>query len=233
MIFKYCSAKEIISRVYRDLNLQEEARWLDMIEWIGEGLEYIGTTVQYQKKFKEMEIVNHRVFLPCDLVHIDQVTHNKIAMVQTNSTVLSRKTEVDKTNSGDKQMVHRDSFTIQGDCIITGFKEGTINVYYIGIALDDEGFPLVPDTPRYKDALFHYIVYKLKLGGGVSGTVPLQELDYWTRLKINKMAAARAELAMPTISEQEAMGRKNLRLVMDMHSFDKLFVSDDLRQKSI
>ena len=46
MIYKFTSVKEVIARVYRDLNLQDTERWEDMIEWIADALDFIGAYQQ-------------------------------------------------------------------------------------------------------------------------------------------------------------------------------------------
>ena len=38
MIDKYTSVREVIAKIYRDLHLEDESRWEDMIEWIGEAM---------------------------------------------------------------------------------------------------------------------------------------------------------------------------------------------------
>jgi len=227
MQYKNISCKEIISRVYRDLNLQEETRWVDMIEWIGECVEMIGATVQFEKKYKELKIVDFRTLLPCDLVHIEQVSYNQEGIVQSTSTALAHKHELEKTNNIDKQFALRNSFVVQGNYIILGIKEGKINIYYWGIALDEDGFPLVPDAPAYKDAVVHYIIYKLKFADSVKGIIPIAELDYWTNIKNNKINKARAQISMPSISQMEAYGRTYLRLVPEMKAFENMFTSND------
>ena len=232
MQFKYISCKEIISRVYRDLNLQEETRWVDMIEWIGECVEMIGATVQFEYKHKELKVVDFRALIPCDLIHIKQLTYKQQALVQSTSTVLPHKHELERDNNKDKNYTFNSSFVIQGNFIILGIKEGDINLYYYGMALDEDGFLLIPDTPGYKDAVIHYIIYKLKFSDSIKGIIPIGELDYWTNIKNNKMNKARAQISMPTVSQMEAYGRTFLRLVPEMRAFDNMFVTNDKFKQS-
>ena len=75
MIYRSVSAKSVIAKVYRDLQLKQSDRWIDMLEWIGEALEHIGSFNQLIKK-EEMGIVvkNYRAILPCDIREIVQAS---------------------------------------------------------------------------------------------------------------------------------------------------------------
>lgn len=49
------------------------------------------------------------------------------------------------------------TYKIQGGYIITSIKEGTIELSYQAILLDEEGFPLIPDNSKFTRALEAYI----------------------------------------------------------------------------
>lgn len=80
MILKYTTSKEIVSKVFTDLDLQEEThRIADWREWISEGLEKIGAVTQMTRKVSGvdegtdvLQIVNYQAALPTDLVRVEQ-----------------------------------------------------------------------------------------------------------------------------------------------------------------
>ena len=49
------------------------------------------------------------------------------------------------------------TYKIQGGYIFTSIKEGTIEISYQAILLDEEGFPLIPDNSKFTRALEAYI----------------------------------------------------------------------------
>ena len=49
------------------------------------------------------------------------------------------------------------TYKIQGNIIYTSIKEGEIEVAYLAIATDSEGYPLLPDNSSYTRALELYI----------------------------------------------------------------------------
>jgi len=75
MIYKTTSSKEIIARVLTDLRLQEnDHRISDMVEWVGEALDMIGSVRQYNVKItgKEDEplliVADYQAQLPNNLI---------------------------------------------------------------------------------------------------------------------------------------------------------------------
>ena len=67
MIYKLTSINTIISKIVRDLNLgDKEIPYQDIIEWIAEGLEHIGSYYQLTEKEAIICIENHKGLLPCD-----------------------------------------------------------------------------------------------------------------------------------------------------------------------
>jgi len=50
----------------------------------------------------------------------------------------------------------------QGDALLTfDFKEGQVAISHNRIALDEDGFPMIPDHPEIKDTIFYFIVFKI------------------------------------------------------------------------
>ena len=73
MNYKIISAKHVISKVFRDLRINDETWVLDAMEWIGEALDYIGTVSTTERKASTITIANHKAALPIDLLNIIQV----------------------------------------------------------------------------------------------------------------------------------------------------------------
>jgi hypothetical protein len=49
------------------------------------------------------------------------------------------------------------TYKIQGNCLFTNIQSGDIDVAYIGIPVDEEGFPMIIDNSSYLRALELYI----------------------------------------------------------------------------
>lgn len=67
MIYKLTSINTAISKVVRDLGLgDKEIPFQDMIEWMSEGLEHIGTYYQLEEKEAIILVEDYKGVLPCD-----------------------------------------------------------------------------------------------------------------------------------------------------------------------
>ncbi len=83
MIHKYTSVKEVIAKVYQDLDLKEDThRVADMIQWAGEALERIGafptlvTKVAGKGSEPIVEFSNYQARLPYDVHTINQIAYS-------------------------------------------------------------------------------------------------------------------------------------------------------------
>lgn len=74
MIYKLTSINEVISKIVRDLGLgTEEIPYQDFIEWSAEGLNHIGSFMQYIPKTIPIAISGHTGVLPCDFYKLTAV----------------------------------------------------------------------------------------------------------------------------------------------------------------
>lgn len=80
---KYVSAERIIETLFREYPIVQELNWVDILEYIGDCLDLIGSNQSYVKKITDgntdlyhpnpVAIIDYRGELPCDLVKVDQV----------------------------------------------------------------------------------------------------------------------------------------------------------------
>ena len=148
---QYINLREILSRVLdhpmlQDVNLESAIRYsLDFIRKMGLPEVYID-------KITTVEIENFRGALPCDLLIIKQVrdhrTHEPLRSMTDNFNELPSRARSEGT------------FKTQGQIIYTSFCKGCVDISYQAIATDEEGFPLLPETPVFLDALEGYIKVK-------------------------------------------------------------------------
>jgi len=73
--FQYVSADRILSKIYRDLGIEEISE-TDVIEWLGEALEGIGAITIYEEAVAFVEVENHHADIPCGLHSIMQIARN-------------------------------------------------------------------------------------------------------------------------------------------------------------
>ena len=115
-------------------------------------------------------------------------------------------------------------YSLDWPYIKTSFQKGFICVAYVGQALDDRGFPLIPDEVSYVEAIKRYIIYKLKYSEFLQGQTPpqvygkLEEDWHWY------CAQARSKATMPdTIDKLQNLTDQKNRLIPKVRRYQGFF----------
>lgn len=236
MITKRTSVKSIIAKVYRDLQLTEEVNWQDMIEWCGEALEHIGAIGQTEHKVCKLTVANYKTTLPCDFLEIEQISYNGYPLKRASSTFGNYATPAapsatDQTSSAaiatpnlqDPYYVGQNTYTIDPVYIKTSFSDGEITLAYTAFPVDEEGFPEVPDDQSYRDALFYYIVKKLKYIDWLDGNLSDNKYRMIEKTWEFYCNQAAAKMQMPNINQLENIKNWSLRLLPNIDDYSDYF----------
>lgn len=140
-----------------------------------------------------------------------------------------------------KYLPHKDlTYFIKPGWLVTNVPRGFIKLAYKRIALDEHGYPLIPDLQSYQEAVYWYVVMKLsfpkylkgKLGGkGVSSS---QNTYFYIQQQWNFYRnQAYAECMMPDSGELRAIKNDWTKLVPDWDSDDLFFGHQGDRQTII
>jgi hypothetical protein len=207
------SIQEVISKVYRDLNLQDETRWEDMIEWSAEALEQIGAYAQYIHKTETITVAAYRAKLPCDFHKIITMSYNNQHMRYLSGSFDTYWHQADSVNLRTNNV---NGYNINSSFINTNFEKGDIILAYIATPTDDDGFPLVPNNVSYKEAIFWYILMKLFLGGFTHVNPQLFNYNTAETRWHHYCSQARGKANMPSMDMMESLKNQWNRLMPNM-----------------
>ena len=221
------SCKSVIAKVYRDLNLQEEERWHDMIEWAAEALEFIGANPQFQDRIAEICISDHRGALPCDLHAVsyvqDKTSGRKLryASDQRHSHYAILRQE---DNGNLLPSYEASTYNLNGNYINTESRNCTILMGYKAFPIDEEGFPMMPKEISVKTAVFWYIVKKLLMGGYVNPNISMQYAEeQWNWY----CGQSRGKLNMPNLDQMEQIRKTIMRMIPQIDLSEGYFVNQN------
>lgn len=198
--YNYICIKEILNRVLRhplmkNLNLEDAIYYtLDFIQ--GMGLPNI-----YIDKSEVLELKDYRCLLPCDCVKVQQVRDNKTNLMLPYMTA---------TDYKDKSLP---AYKIQGNVIYTNFENGFVTVYYSAIKTDDDGLPMLPDTPVFIKALESYIKKEYFTVLFDCGTIALYVLQNAQNDWSFNAGHCRAYFTLPSEDEMEMIGNVMKRMI--------------------
>lgn len=239
MIYKYTSIKTIVDGLYRDLGIQEQVNFFDVVEWCGEALEAIGVHGQYQHITSCIDICNYRAPLPCNFHKLLQIEYKgyplRIAPSTFNNVIpTTRPDSTDLTINGMPQEfpqliapvpsnVQEFTYTINDNFIYTNFEEGTINMAYVGIPVDEDNLPLIPDNYYFIKAIKAYVTYMLDYQkwrtNQISKDVYMDSKSKWDWY----CGGAKGAGLMPNIDKAESIKNQWVRLLPKQNEYDSFF----------
>ncbi len=184
MQYAYTSLKTVIGNVIRNTRIQDASYIADIHEWLYEAMDMMETRFTLEGKWERIDINFHKGKLPCGLRFLDGVEYkghrlrqgggtrpaekDKPLFYVTNASAFS--TDIYKQQTATTHELYATAlrqisaqsfhpydyyFTDMGT-INTSFPEGDVTIYYRGVKVDEDGFPMIPDNQDYKQALYWY-----------------------------------------------------------------------------
>lgn len=211
----YVNIREVLSRLLRhpllsDLSIESAVQYtLDFIGVMG----LPNTKIQKECTIK---IEDYRGILPCDLVSINQVrlSDSGECLRSMTSTFVSPHNHSGRTEN---------SFKTQGSVIFTSFRTGKVDISYNAIAVDSDGFPLLPNNSIFLATLELYIKkewFTILFDMGKISPVVMQNTQQSYAFKA---AQCNSEFIIPSVSEMESITNMWSQLIPRMNEFKKGF----------
>lgn len=220
--FKYQSLKYTIAKVFRDLRLEDPNYELDMIEWAGEALDFIGAGSQFVTVVGNLEVDSYKAQLPVGLVKINQIAYEndgRHQIIRYNGK--SFPDAYHQEGSPNIFAKTAESYQINGDYLLFSQETATLKISYSAIATDEQGYPLVPDNQYYRQAIFWYIYRQLIMLGHVTPTgIDYQFADQkW----MFYCSGARNKANYPSLSEYKQFASSWASLLPNINAYDEGF----------
>lgn len=238
---KKVSLKNIIAKVFRDLNLKEEQDFINFLEWGNEALEQIGVFEQLETRYYCTEVKFYKATIPCDMIYINSVSVDGVNLRPASNQYGAQRYEdhnstadsglavnIDKVQNaayvGILDLVkYPNSYTIANGYIQLSKEKGTLNIAYQGVPEDEEGYPLVPDDVSFREAVYRYIVYKWMYPQVIVGKIDARLLADAEQKWHWYCNQAGAKAQMPDQGKLENIARNYLKLKPDLYRFDKFY----------
>lgn len=163
---KTTTIKRCADRIKRH-PLMQDIPFETILDYLVDFIRIIGCPGLFLEKTETLKVDNYKAALPCDYVSMIQVRAEmrrrpddpKLAY---NSSFVTYRYATDSFHlSNDKRRVGLGgtdyTYKIQGGVIYTSTKDRPIEISYRAIAVDNEGYPLVPDSPVFLRAFTAYV----------------------------------------------------------------------------
>ncbi len=148
MIINWITSKVVMPRVTSN-DLLKSVDKEHLMDFATDFVKLLNVYELYKENVTVLKVENYRAVLPCDIMKLIAVRDNKTKYPYLSTTDIF-------FDSEDKVELAK-TYKVQGSVIYTSNKEGEIEICYQSLNVDEEGFPMIPDTTTFKDALFYYI----------------------------------------------------------------------------
>lgn len=195
---------------------------------------------EYSKNMVEADVNTDYLFTDSDLVKLCEDVYsltyaealNKINTEPTTKQLLTNmlltKASANSTSSYQDLNPRSYTYVINGGYIKTNMRDGFLCVAYQSIPLDVDGYPLIPDSISFIEAVYWYITMKLKfpewMDGRLRDAVYYRIENKWNYYR----KQAYGEAMMPNYDQMESIKNVWNRWLPDMnsHSTGQAFIGD-------
>lgn len=230
MISGLVSIRTVIAKVMRDLAINEELPIINLVEWSAEALNMIGAYSQFEEISDCLEIVAGKAKLPCNFYKLVSINYKGYPIHWATNTSASNyqcdgcKIPVCLNNMCEFTFYINDSFLITNIEKHNEFPQNVCMVY-LGMPVDDEGFPMIPDDVYYMKAISAFITMMLDRQDWRKGKTTdkvYQESKAEWEFYVN---SARASANMPNSAQLERLKNVWVRLMPLTNEYSRSFVN--------
>jgi hypothetical protein len=223
MIYQLTSVNTVISKIVRDLGLgDKEIPYQDFIEWIADALKHIGSYYQFTEKATQISINNYKGELPCDCYKVIRMLDGFYYQQNNEHIIINPDSITIDEDIANIKITNMD-FNVTHNIITTSYKTGVIDIQYLAIPIDQDGFPMIPDDISFFEALFWRVTYMLCLQGYEFKNTQLRDINF-TRSKWNFYCMqARGNANMPDLDILERLKNIWLTLKPNVNAYAESF----------
>ncbi len=219
---KYVSIKTIIYDIVK-YPFTEGIQTEDIALYLNNLLSLVGSPFMFNKKIVDIDIKNYKAPLPCDLIQIEG-TRYMINCSDNNKRYLPLSWASNIYNSylhcdgsPDLTCNSEDSYSVNNGFIYTSFEEGILQIAYLAIVSDEEGFPMIPDNVQFKQALKYYILWQYAEPSYYRGEITDKVYNDIQQKYAWYVGAATNSFNMPSMDRMESMKNGLIRLFQGMN----------------
>lgn len=237
MISNFVSVGTVAAKLYRDLGINKEINFSDIVEWSNEVLLKVGAYSQFKDITECISLVDGKACLPNGFYKlVDIMYDNKPLHWATNTVAHNYQCE----GCQIPQCCTDNNFYINDGYIITDIKNSVnpdcpdkICVVYLGMPVDDEGYPMIPDDIYFAEACAKYCTYMLDYQDWRKGQLPdkvfqKSEVDY-----LFYVNSARGAANMPNAAQLENLKNIMVRLIPKQNDYNKMFRNTSSQERRI
>lgn len=204
---KTVSLGAIIWKVFKN-KLVTDLSYDDAAEYALEFIRLVGAPLAYSNLIEEVNIESHKAAIPNNLISIRGIKLLASGSDLTSDIALRYATDLfhqDLQCETDRGCDDREyTYEIQQGVIFTSFVSGKAKISFKGIAVDEDGYPLIPDNEKFTMGLEYYIIHRYLEGLWALGKVTDKVFNYYEQKRHWYLGAANSSMQMQNIDQLES-----------------------------
>ena len=149
-------------------------------------------------------------------------------------SILTNLLNVGQMQSGEYNTLKTDYepvYALKPGHVMINTQSGYLNLSYMGVPVDDDGYPMVPELPSFMEAIYWYVTMKLKYPEYLQGRLR-QDIYYDIRRSWNFYCKqAYGDAMMPNKDELETIKNQWNRLVPEQSEHDQFYTTSGRAQQ--
>lgn len=207
-----------------------------VVEHTVDFISLLGVPALYTEKTAKIEVKDWQGELPCDFERMIQVRDAAVTRKGCGGPSLPGATYRASDYSFHMSEDHlaaggfSHTYKIQGRMIYTSVRETVLEIAYRAFAIDDEGYPLIPDNPVFLRGLEAYIKKKCFEYLLDEGKIPMNVMERTDREYAWAVGAAQSEFSRLSLDEAESLFNSFKSLLPRTHEHWKGFFTNGARE---
>ena len=218
MAEQYINIRTILDKILRH-PLMQNISLETAVDYTVDFMRIVGVPSIFTEKVEVVTVDRYRALLPCDYYQTLQIRVK-------NGRALTYSTDNFHMSNTDNSYTYK----IQGNIIYTSLESGDLEIAYLAISTDDEGYPLLPDNSSFTRALELYIKKQWFTILFDQGKITSAVLDNTQREYAWAVGDCQSEFNRLTIDQMEAFSNSWRTMIMRDHQHSSGFKSNGSRQ---
>ena len=218
MAEQYINIKVVLDRILRH-PLMQDLSLETAVDYTIDFMRIVGMPRMFTEKVVRIPIDKYRALLPCDYYQTIQVR------IPGGHALVYSTDSFHMDNKGNPS-----TYKIQGNIIYTSIESGELELAYLAISTDADGYPLLPDNSSFTRALELYIKKQwftilFDLGKITSAVLQNTQQEYaWA------VGDCQSEFNRMSIDQMEAFSNSWRTMILRDHQHSSGFIGDGSRQ---
>lgn len=200
--------------------LVQEISYDDAAEYALECIKLLGAPVIYLEQVDEKVLTSYKTELPCNLLYINSIKYVndnlEIAMREASDIFHMDSENLDVLENNLHSITKKEyTYKIQNGILFTSEENGCVKISYKAIAVDEDGYPLIPDNQVVALAIEYYILSRYLEPLWLSGKIPDKAYNYILQKRYFYVPSAQNDCQLPTIDKMETIMNGINRLIVN------------------